>query len=86
MDEFTIKHDIKGFHVFLDITGDYMFTTDTKEKTDKIIQALEKQIPQQVVRRDIGNIDVYTGYYCPRCNNVVVADHCRCGQLLSWEE
>lgn len=86
MDEFTIKHDIKGFHVFLDITGDYMFTTDTKEKTDKIIQALEKQIPQQVVRRDAGDVVVYTEYYCPRCNNVVVADHCRCGQLLDWKE
>lgn len=86
MDEFTIKHDIKGFHVFLNITGDYMFSTDTKEKADKIVQALEKQIPQQVVRRDTGEIDVYTGYYCPRCNSVVVADHCRCGQLLSWEE
>ena len=86
MDKFTIKHDIKGFHVLLDITGDYMFTTDAKDKADSIVQALEKQIPQQVVRRDTGEIDVYTGYYCPRCNSVVVADHCRCGQLLSWEE
>lgn len=86
IDEFTIKHDTKGFHIFLDITGDYMCTTDNKKTATAIVEALEKQIPQQEVRRDLGNIDVYTGHHCPRCNSVVVADHCKCGQLLRWEE
>lgn len=87
MEEFTIKKDIKGIHIFLDITGDYIFTTDNDNKADKIIRALEKQIPKTVNRVDT-EINNYRFYYCLGCgiNLESKLNYCsHCGQRLDWD-
>lgn len=83
MGEFSIKKDVKGYHVFLDITGDYMFTTDDDIKADRIIKALEKQISKKPIRKP----GVHSGHWlCPTCNRTYwekkeLDGHCvSCGQ------
>ena len=47
----------------------YVFSTDTREKANKIINALEKQVPQE-------------GYSnCPKCGESLIGKYChKCGQ------
>lgn len=49
----------------------YMFSTDTREKANEIINALEKQVPQE-------------GYpNCPKCGENLIGKYChKCGQRI----
>ena len=87
MDEFLVKYDIRGYHVFLNTTGDYMFTTDTEKKAEAIVSALEKQLPYEL--EDIST--VYTGEKTGtcKCGYESVMEHQKhcieCGQIVDWD-
>lgn len=87
MSNFSIKEDVKGFHIFLDITGNYMCTTDSIETATAIIEALEKQVAEKpyylqycVANREVGNWNHGMACICKK-----YAKYCsNCGQKLDW--
>lgn len=96
--EFTIElNQTNDIEVYLDITGDYMLTTDDVNKAEKIVKALEKQIPKKPLFKT--NYSAYSCYYaCPSCGALVTEhmNYCSgnrdygepsergCGQKLDW--
>ena len=56
------------------------------------IKALEKQIPSDVEKLKIGNVNWGKGtkvYHCPNCNNFIsrIYGFCyKCGQAIDWGE
>lgn len=60
------------------------------EFTDKIFEAIEKQIPKKPIQNED---DVYQ-FYCPTCHSIIGVDGqmlysdycCDCGQKLDWSE
>ena len=88
MKEFTVKKDVKGYSAYLDITGDYMFTTDSMDKAEKIIKCLEKTIPRKIFRHPWNGIHGKPYDLCPNCGSLCEDDkqNCNnCGQKLDWE-
>ena len=96
--EFTIElNQTNDIEVYLDITGDYILTTDDVNKAEKIVKALEKQIPKKpLFKTDYSAYECY--YACPSCG-ALVAEHMNycsgnrdygepsergCGQKLDW--
>lgn len=96
--EFTIElNQTNNIEVYLDITGDYILTTDDVNKAEKIVKALEKQIPKKpLFKTDYSAYEYY--YACPSCG-ALVAEHMNycsgnrdygepsergCGQKLDW--
>lgn len=60
------------------------WTEEDKEHYKTIVEALEKQIPENEAT-EATKIGDYT---CPRCGNVVNVTHqycCICGQAIKWE-
>ena len=60
------------------------------EKTDKVKEALEKQIPKKPL---FGTVHNDTAYYCSSCKNFIgfydtrIYEYCHnCGQKLDWGE
>lgn len=85
-----IMDDENEYVVHLNITGHYMFKTDSKRVADSIIEALEKQIPRVV--KDIPCM--YGGEQsgiCGKCGNddlhtIHGMEYCfKCGQKLDWD-
>jgi hypothetical protein len=70
---YKIYEDFYGFCI-RDRDNNYMFETDTREKANKIIKALEKQIAQKRVGEE--------GYpNCPKCGTGLIGEYCyECGQ------
>ena len=79
---YKIYEDFYGFTI-RDRDNNYMFETDTMEQANKIIKALEKQIPKKPIVTSKGE-EEYSG--CPVCNKFVFDDYCQCcGQAIDWE-
>lgn len=90
---------MKLFMQINDKDNESKFLDEDYEANAMAIEALEKQIPQKVIRKDIRE---YARFYCPN-NHFMFEEHCKifdlnkhdfsksgycecCGQKLDWSE
>ena len=70
-------------------TKEIIAVTSNKDDADKIVKALEKQIPKQINIK-VNEFKAEDGY-CPNCNErievaVWASEYCyECGQKLDWD-
>lgn len=59
----------------------------TFKNADKIIKALEKQIPKKPILVRCDNSDEKWWYECPICGETSIENYCcMCGQKMDWSE
>lgn len=92
-DNFTLKENVHGIHIYENITGNYICTTKTHDTAMEIVEALEKQIAKTLAKDSIEDEIFISGTVferkikaCPICKNIYIREkqaYCDdCGQKL----
>lgn len=84
--DFTLKENVHGVHIYENIAGNYICNTKTHDTAMAVVKALEKQIPKKP--KKILQAFEYRFGDCPSCNKSSDMNykHCQyCGQKLDWE-